>query len=340
MKNLYGKTLDELKNIAAGFDEPEYRGEQLFNWLYKKHASCIEEMSSLPADLISSIKDEYRISFPEIFESEKSSDGTVKYLMKLRDGSHIESVFLPREDYVSFCISTQVGCSVGCTFCKTSAMGFVRNLKCGEILGQIRNILLEIEETESINILLMGMGEPLYNYENVMKSVRLMNRGFNISHQRITLSTAGVIPGIVRLREEEVRPNLSVSLNAADEETRTDLMPVNEKFPLEALINALEDYPLKSGEILTLEYVLISGINDSKNDILRLSEIADRTGAKVNLIPLNPNKDSEHQPPSEERICEFKEKLKDAGVVVTIRESRGEDINAACGQLYSEHSGV
>jgi 23S rRNA (adenine2503-C2)-methyltransferase len=338
---LLGKSKEELREFSAGLGEPAYRGAQIYHALYKERKFRLAEMTSPPAALRERLSKEAHITLPEVRQRFSSADGSVRYLFGLlpaeeqitAERASVEAVFIPSEGRQTICISTQAGCAVDCHFCLTAQLGLIRNLSAGEILAQV---LLPLEDHKAqTNIVLMGQGEPLLNFEPVMASVRIMldAGGMGISPKHVTLSTSGIVPGIARLAEEKIRPKLAISLNASNDEQRDRLMPINKKYPLSALMEALKNYPRRSWEHLTFEYVLLGGLNDSAEDARRIVRLlGPLKSVKVNLIPWNPGK-LPYQESSEERIEEFRKILADRGVPAFVRYSRGRDVMAACGQL-------
>jgi len=328
--------------------EPSYRGRQIYESIYARRKFNFTEMTELSARLRERLEDIVRISLPRLDVSQVSEDGTRKYLLELADNQKIESVLIPEERRNTLCISTQVGCPMDCRFCLTALMGFTRNLTAGEIVGQILFILKEEEsrsEGDSIlsskpmNIVLMGMGEPLLNFENVTKALALMAdpRGMGISPHRITLSTVGLVPKILMLAEAPVVPNLAISLSATTDDVRDRLIPINKKYPIRILLDACALFPLGTRQRITFEYVLIDGVNDTDADARRLVKLLARLRSKVNLLPLNLGQEG-LRPSSPERVKQFQELLSSRGLRATVRRPRGADIFAACGQLHRAES--
>ncbi len=312
-----------------------YRAHQIMSWLYKRRIADIDRMTDLSRTIRDKLQEKTFASRFCPSRVDTGDDGTRKYLFALDSGYGVESVLIPERDHYTVCLSTQLGCALGCRFCYTGRMGLIRNLNAAEILNQLAAVLDDLGDQKLLrNIVFMGMGEPLANYENTRKALELIfyNYGFGFSHRRVTISTAGLIPQIKRLgRENPV--NLAVSLNAADDETREFLMPVNRTYPLKALVGALEEYPLKNRKRITIEYVLIAGVNDSQKDAERLAVLLRRIRCKINLIPLNQHPGVEFKRPSLGRIDEFKNILISHNYTAIVRESKGRDICAACGQL-------
>ncbi|OGV98852.1 MAG: 23S rRNA (adenine(2503)-C(2))-methyltransferase [Nitrospinae bacterium RIFCSPLOWO2_02_FULL_39_110] len=333
LKNL---SLQEMENLISQLGERSYRAYQIFEWVFQKDAGDIREMTNLPLKFRNSLSELACTKRLPITDKRVSKDGTRKYLFVLEDGNTIENVLIPDEEKRTLCISTQVGCKLNCSFCLTGKGGFVRNLKTSEIIEQVLSICREIQENIT-NIVFMGMGEPLDNYENVIKTIKIMisPHGLKIPARRITLSTAGIVPGIIRLAGENLKINLAVSLNTADNETRDGIMPVNKKYPIDKLLEALKEYPLPPGRRITFEYVMMKGINDTIEDAKRLLKILKGIRCKINLIPFNKIEGSNLEPSHPESIEEFQNLLVSKHYTVIIRKSKGADIWAACGQLRS-----
>ena len=333
-KDIRNLSLDELKKEMAVAGEPVHRAHQIFRWLNRKKASNFTVMTDLPKKLIQKLDGMFTIGNLELKERVRSKDGTEKLLWKLWDGELVESVLIKEKSRRTLCISTQVGCKFKCSFCASGTKGFIRNLEVTEIVGQV--LAAETASGQSLtNIVFMGMGEPLDNCDNVIKSIRVINHpdGIGIGARKITVSTCGVIPGILELSEIGLQIELSVSLHAANDELRDELVPINRKYPLEKLIKACKEYFAKTGRVITLEYTLIDGKNDSVSDAEGLGKIAKKLKAKVNLIACNPMSKKGAGKPAGEKIRVFRERLRSRGVTATLRRSRGDDIMAACGQL-------
>ncbi len=331
---------EELRSFCAELGEPAYRGAQLYHALYAERRFEFAAMSNLPAALRMRLATEARITFPHISRRFVSQDGSVRYLFHLPDDlakpASVEAVFMPSEGRQTICISTQAGCAVDCHFCLTAQLGLIRNLTPGEILAQV---LLPLEEHKAqlapqTNVVLMGQGEPLLNFDPVMAALRILldPEGIGISPKHVTLSTSGIVPGIERLAREKIRPKLAISLNASNDDQRDALMPINRKYPLEQLLDACRNYPLRPWEHLTFEYVLLGGVNDSPEDARRVVRLLSNLRAKVNLIPWNPG-ELPYREPEPERTEEFRRILSEKDVPVFVRLSRGRDVMAACGQL-------
>jgi 23S rRNA (adenine2503-C2)-methyltransferase len=336
-RELLGDTLEEITTALATIGEPPYRARQIFGWIYARREADFSRMSDLPAALRLRLAAEFRIERPRLLQTEESSDGTRKHLLEVA-GGRIESVLIPERSRATFCISSQIGCALDCGFCLTARMGFRRHLTAGEIVSQVM-ILLDDPAAESrpVNVLFMGMGEPLHNYEPVLRAFRLLTdpSGVGIPQRRITLSTAGLVPGIRRLAQEPQRPRLAISLNAANDELRSRLMPINRRHPIGELLDAAASYPLAPRERISFEYVLLEGVNASVEDARSLRKLLRRRGLrpKVNLIPFNPGGGIPHRAPSPEEVRRFRDAILASGIPCSIRRNRGREISAACGQL-------
>ena len=358
-RNLLGKSPDELRAFLESLGEPAYRGAQIYHALYAERRFDFAGMTNLPAKLRERLAREAVIELPRIIRKHCSDDGTIRYVLALdavaQDSAAqnlpandsekiarsttpatIETVFMPEENRQTICISTQAGCAVDCHFCLTATLGLIRNLTAGEIIGQV---LIALEENRQAlkpqtNVVLMGQGEPLLNFDPVMAALRILldPNAISISPKHVTLSTSGIVPGIERLALEKVRPKLAISLNASSDQQRDEIMPINRKYPLEALLEACRRYPLRPWEHLTFEYVLLGGFNDSPDDARRVVRLLANLRAKVNLIPWNPG-DLPYAKPDPARIEAFRKILADKDVGAFVRYSRGQDVMAACGQL-------
>lgn len=317
-----------------------YRAVQILKWIYLRQADTFDEMTDLDKELRKLLSHHFTINRLEKAKVETSQDGSRKYLFRLEDGKYVESVLIPEKDHYTLCISSQVGCSHGCRFCLTARGGFVRNLSKGEIVAQVRDIAHHLDDAKRLtNIVLMGMGEPLANYQNVVEAVKTItdsDAGLGFSSRKITISTAGLVPRLADLGCE-LTVNLAISLNATDNKTRSMLMPINRKYPVETLLDACAQYPLLPRRRITFEYVLIKGVNDSKQDAERLAGLLRPIQAKINLIPFNTYQGCEFERPDESVINDFKEILTQKHYTVIIRHSKGQDISAACGQLSGKY---
>ena len=332
----------ELSELEAALDArgcERFHARQLYRWIYGRGVTDFERMTDLSRALRGQLEADFALTTPRVVGDDRSVDGTRKFLLELSDGRRIESVFIPDTPSMTFCISTQVGCAMGCDFCLTGKMGLVRNLTAGEIAGQVRVLAAATGLLDQpFNIVLMGMGEPLHNYEHTMKALRMLHseHGLAVSPRRVTLSTVGIVPGLERLAREPLMPNLAISLHATTEEQRTMLVPPNRKYPLADILDTCRRFPLKKRNRITFEYVLLDGVNDTSEDARRLVRLLAGIRAKVNLIPLNPAPAIPYDRPSDARVDRFAQILADRHLTVSVRKSRGRDIRAACGQLIVE----
>lgn len=339
--DLAGLTPAELSALVVELGGKPFQGRQLFRWIHRKGITEFAAMTDLPKDLRARLAERTVISTPEVVRRDTSADGTTKLLLRLQDGRQIESVFIPDTPSQTFCISTQVGCAMKCGFCLTGTMGLARHLTAAEIAGQVRVLARELGFLDTpFNIVVMGMGEPLHNYDATMKALQLVGSedGLHVSPRRVTLSTVGVLPGLARLAEEPYMPNLAISLHATTEEQRDRLVPINRKYSLAELMEACRQFPLKKRSRITFEYVMLAGVNDTPADAKRLVKLLHGLKAKVNLLPLNEAQGIPYQRPSDDRVDAFAQILADAHITVSVRKSRGRDIRAACGQLAVEKS--
>ena len=383
--------MQELTNLATGSGQPAYRGQQLFDAVYRQKLDRLDQISTLPLEYRGRLAEEgWGVGFPGIARKFVSSDGTVRYLVELADGETVETVWMPEGDggesgdgseagdeieagsdaervaaglrpagrgpsaplragsapsphmssrRATICVSSQVGCAVNCKFCFTALLGVKRNLEAGEIVGQIAAVLREqgVEPPlQRVNIVFMGMGEPFLNYDNFMKSVRLLVEGVGIPESRMTVSTAGIVPRIHDFGQEALRPKLAISLNGSNDELRSAVMPLNRKWNLEELMKAAREFPLRARERLTFEYVLLAGVNDAQEQAREVVELVRGIRAKINLIALNPGTELPYRTPEPERVLAFQRILVAAGIPTFVRRPRGRDIFAACGQLKRE----
>jgi 23S rRNA (adenine2503-C2)-methyltransferase len=348
--NILDISLDELTARFSAWGEPPYRAKQVYDWIYRKNAASYAAMTSLSKGLRDKLSAE--LPFP-VFDEEArrvSKDGTVKFLWSLADGQpaaparqrgeRIESVLIPMREHNTLCISSQSGCKFACRFCASGLGGWRRNLSCGEIIGQVLNAR-RLAKKPVTHIVFMGIGEPFDNYENVLRAVRVLNAkdGFNIAARRITLSTCGIVPGIKRLAGEGLQIELSVSLHASNDGLRNELMPVNRKYPLRELIAACRSYAKETNRQVTFEYILIKDVTVTRQGVLELGRLLSGWLCKLNLIVYNPVAEFPYAAPSRDAIFEFKKKLEAQGVIVTFRTPKGQDIEAACGQLRNALKG-
>ncbi len=325
-----------LEAALAERGHERFRARQIYRWIYRRGVTDLDAMSDLPRGLRAALASELTLATPVVVARERSTDGTEKFLLRLTDGRQIESVFIPDTPAMTFCISTQVGCAMACAFCLTGKMGLVRNLTAGEIVGQVRLLanVLALRD-KPFNIVLMGMGEPLHNYDETMKAIRILadEHGFALPPRRITLSTVGLLPALERLAHEPVMPNLAISLHAPTDLQRGRLVPINTKYGVTDIIEACKRFPLKRRSRITFEYVLLAGVNDSPADARLLARLLAGVKSKVNLIPLNAAPGIAFERPSDASIDRFARTLSERGLTVSVRKSRGRDIRAACGQL-------
>jgi len=338
---ILGMTLDELRQFVIGMGEKPFRGNQLYHQIYRKQNGFLELMTDLSIRFRNRLREQASLTNPLVQDQQVSLDHTVKFLLKLGDGQLVESVYIPDDERITLCLSTQVGCPMKCGFCATGNAGFTRNLTAGEIIGQYLVISHEKKLYDrSVNIVFMGMGEPLLNYDNVIAAFRIMNdpSGCALSRRKINLSTCGVRDGMRRLAGEKHRPRLAVSLNAATDEARSALMPVNRQYPLHELLEDCRNFPLPWGERITFEYILIRDVNDGIDDARRLVKLLRGIRCKLNLIPYNEYKELPYRSPFRETVLAFQKVLVDARYTAMIRKSRGPDIEAACGQLVPRGS--
>lgn len=378
--SLLGLDLRELTDLALESGQPAYRGQQLFDAVYRQKIDRLDQVSTLPLEYRARLADEgWAVGLPTISRKFVSSDGTVRYLVELSDGETVETVWMPEGDggetgdgseagdeleagidtervvaglrpaaqgkassppetwrRSTICVSSQVGCAVNCKFCFTALLGVKRNLEAGEIVGQIAAVLRDQgvdPPLQRVNIVFMGMGEPFLNYDNFMKSVRLLVEGVRIPESRMTVSTAGIVPRIRDFGQEAVRPKLAISLNASNDALRSEVMPLNRKWNLAELMNAAREFPLRTRERMTFEYVLIEGVNDAPEQAREVVELVRGMRVRINLIALNPGLELPYRTPEQERVLTFRQILVDAGIPAFIRRPRGRDIFAACGQL-------
>ena len=334
MKNLKSFSSPELEAFLISLGMKRYRANQVYQWLYQKGAASFDEMTNLSKEERTALNEKVYISSLILIKKQTASDGTEKYLFELEDGNRIESVLIPDEKRLTLCISTQVGCSMGCRFCLTGKGGLKRNLEAHEIVDQVLAVkgLLNKRIT---NIVLMGMGEPLANYDNTIAALKILldEKALNFSSRKITLSTAGLIPQIDKLGKEGVKVNLAISLNAATDDVRSKIMPINKKYPIKELIACCKRFPLPKRRRITFEYVMLKDINDTKEDAERLCKLLKGVPCKVNLIPFNEYEGCEFKKPDEKSVERFRGILIEHHIMSITRKSKGAEISAACGQL-------
>lgn len=340
---LSGLSLADIEQFTTSMGLPPFRARQIHSWIYSKYASSFDEMTDLSAELRAKLNDEAQVPLLKLAHLQVSNDGTRKYLFELPDGKFVESVLMSFQDRpsLSACVSSQVGCAVGCTFCATGYLGFKRNLTSQEIVDQVMSIQRESGKRVA-NIVYMGQGEPLLNTEEVIKSIHTINKDVAIGARHITLSTSGIIPGIDRLAEEKLPITLALSLHAPDTSTREEIVPITKKYPLHELMQALKNYENTTGRRVTIEYVLLAGVTDKPEQATELSEMVRDLHCNINLIPFNPTLNDMgeqlYQRPSIESQQRFKQLAEKSGKTVTIRLERGTDIDAACGQLHNTYT--
>ncbi|MFH2010623.1 MAG: 23S rRNA (adenine(2503)-C(2))-methyltransferase RlmN [bacterium] len=339
LPDLRDQTHAELERLVQDWGERRFRADQLFRWIHGHGITALDELTDIAKDLRDRLAERTTLTTLELVEVADSDDGSAKLAFRTSDDQLVESVLMPEDRKVSVCLSTQVGCGMGCRFCATAGLGLHRSLTAGEIVDQLYRIRTRMraqqDDRRISNIVYMGMGEPLANLSNTQRSLEMLMHplGANLSSRRITISTAGVIPGLRRLAAWPHQVNLAVSLNATTQEIRAKIMPVAEKFPLDELMAELRSFPLEKRRRITFEYVLIEDLNDSDEDARRLPRLVAGIPCKFNIIPFNPVDGCEFRPPAPERLELFCEPIRRAGYTVLTRHSRGADISAACGQL-------
>ncbi|MCS7202831.1 MAG: 23S rRNA (adenine(2503)-C(2))-methyltransferase RlmN [Thermodesulfovibrio sp.] len=338
--NLKKLSSKEIEGIIKEWQLPSFRAKQLIHWIYHRFASSIQEITEWPKSLREEFSKNYFIGNIKLIEKKVSADKTEKYLFELKDSERIESVLIPDKQRLTLCISSQVGCPLKCKFCLTGKIGFIRNLEAWEIVDQFIQISKSLikENRRITNIVFMGMGEPLLNFENTTEALWRFKDLVEFSPRRITLSTVGIIPALKELPKRAPNVKLAISLNASDDTIRTYLMPINKQYPLYELIKTLKNYPLKPRQRITIEYVLLKGVNDSEENAYSLCKLLKNIPCKINLIPFNPWQGCEFERPEESRIVKFQQILISKGYSVFIRKSKGEDILAACGQLKAMYN--
>ena len=330
--------LEEIFDRELGL--PRYRAAQLFNWVYKKGVTDVALMTNFGKDARDKLQGLFSFPVATVRDRQISVDGTRKYLFALADGRAVESVMIKQPNRMTLCVSSQVGCGMGCKFCRTATMGFVRNLTASEIVQQVRGVIEDAKNFDDMfsNIVFMGMGEPLHNLKNVTTAIRILTdeQGFEIAPRRVTVSTSGLVTAVRKFGQERLNVCLAVSLNATTDEVRSVIMPVNKAFPLSELLGALREFPLEGRKKITFEYVMLHGINDTVEDLRRLPKLLNGIQSKVNLIPYNENAGLGYKAPPREWVYEWQSNLLKKGLDATVRWSKGADISAACGQLATE----
>lgn len=334
MKNIKDYDLEDLKKEFTEMNEKPFRAEQVFKWIYESKVTSFDEMTNLSLELREKLKENYTMCNFKILRKQESSDGTKKYLFDILDGNAIESVLMSYHHGYTICVSSQVGCKMGCKFCASTGINFVRSLTSGEVVEQI----LAVERDNNIrisNVVFMGIGEPLDNYDNVVNAIRIINnpKGINIGARHISVSTSGLVPKIYKLAEENIQCTLSISLHATTNEKRSSMMPVNNRYPIEELLQACRDYIEKTNRRISFEYALAKDNNDNLDDAKELVKLLKGMLCHVNLIPINKIENGAYSKSSNENIMKFRDYLNAHGIVATIRRELGSDIDAACGQL-------
>ncbi len=344
-KNLLGMSRAELEHyLVEELSEKPFRAKQLTQWVFEKRVKSFEEMTNISKPSRETMAEHFCFSRPEIVSWQESKDGTIKFLIRLDDGSEVESVLICQPKRYTLCVSSQVGCAIGCTFCRTALMGLSRSLETSEIIGQAMAVLDFVDAPPKDvknkpdpfkNVVFMGMGEPMHNADNVFRAARIFTDeyGLQLSYKRVTISTSGLVPKIEQFTREQVPASLAISLNATTDETRTKLIPINKKWPLKELLTAVKTYTKESGREVTMEYVMLAGVNDSPEDMARLQKLVHGFPMKLNLIPYNDNSGLGYFSPAKEKIVSWQRKLNAKGFNARVRWSKGEDIDAACGQL-------
>ena len=344
MQNIYDLDIEQLQNWFVQHNQKPYRAKQVYNWLYKKRVTSFEEMSDLSHELIEQLKEDFRIGPLEILEKHVAKDQTTKYLFALDDGSSIETVLMHFNFGKSVCITTQVGCNMGCAFCASGLLKKQRDLTAGEMVNQILMVQKDLDEQEARvdNIVVMGTGEPFDNYEEVLRFCKIVNSdlGLAIGARHITISTCGIVPMIERFADEHYQYNLAISLHAPNDELRNQLMPINKAYPINTLISALKRYSVDNHRRLTIEYILLKDVNDKDIHAKELANLLQGMNAYVNLIPYNEVDEHGFKATDEKGALHFYDLLMKHGVKATLRSKHGDDINAACGQLRARHEGV
>ncbi|GBC96063.1 putative dual-specificity RNA methyltransferase RlmN [bacterium HR16] len=336
MTVLPGATREEILQVVRTLGQPDYRAQQIAEWVYRKGARLYDEMTNLPLSLRQALPELLPLRRLEVVRAQRSVDGTVKYLFALADGERVEAVFLPYDDRTSVCISSQVGCAAGCRFCATAQMGFTRNLTAGEMVDEVLSIQ-QMSGQRISHVVYMGMGEPLWNLQEVIKSVLLLNREVGISQRHITVSTVGVVPAIYELAQHRLQITLAISLHAPSDDLRARIMPVGRKWKVQELIDAARHYTEVTGRKVTFEYLLLRGVNDEPHHAHALARLVKGLVCNVNLIPFNQVETPDgFTRPEPSRVARFRRVLEEAGITVTQRVEKGHDISAACGQLKLE----
>jgi 23S rRNA (adenine2503-C2)-methyltransferase len=336
MLGLPGATREQILEVVRSLGQPAYRAQQIAEWVYRRASSTYEQMTNLPLSLRQRLPEVLPLRRLQVVRAQHASDGTVKYLLELSDSERVEAVFLPYEDRISVCISSQVGCAAGCRFCATAQMGFTRNLTAGEMVDEVLTIQ-QMSGQRISHVVYMGMGEPLWNLQEVVQSILLLNKEVGISQRHITVSTVGVVPGIYELAQHRLQITLAISLHAPDDELRARLMPVGRKWKVRELIDAARHYTEVTRRKVTFEYLLLRGVNDEPQHARAVADLVKGLVCNVNLIPFNQVETPDgFTRPEPSRVARFRRALEEAGIAVTQRVEKGHDISAACGQLKLE----
>ena len=341
MQSIYNLNLEDLENYLTEIGLKPFRAKQIFKWLYEKRVSSFDEMTDISKDLQNKLKEDFEINTLKIKDQQISRDGTQKFLFELSDGALVESVLMVFEYGFSACLSSEVGCNMGCNFCASGLLKKQRDLCAGEIVSQALMIQRELDKNNNRlgNIVLMGTGEPFDNYDNVIKALSIINSpfGLEIGSRHISISTCGVVPGIKRFAKENLQYNLAISLHAPNDELRNSLMPINRAYPLKELFSALKEYSELNNRRITFEYLLLKGVNDTPEHANQIKNLLKGLNAYINLIPYNSVKEKDYETSSEENALRFYDLLKKNNVAVTLRQKKGDDIDAACGQLRANN---
>ncbi len=341
MINLYSVEYSKLEEMMLELGEKKYRAQQLFTWIYLKGATSFDEMSDISKSFRETLKEKFTLEIPSIYRRQDSKDGTIKLLLELGDGSKIETALMPYNYGNAICVTSQVGCNMGCAFCASGLLKKKRNLEVGEMVGQIlvmNKLLKEERDSKVTHIVVMGTGEPFDNYDNVMDFIRIANhpKGFEIGARHITVSTCGLVPGIKKYAHEGLQTNLAISLHAPNDEIRNKIMPISKAYKMSELMEAVKYYEKEAGRRVTFEYILLKGVNDKEEHAKELADLIKGTLAYVNLIPYNPVDENSFERSDEKSVRAFFNKLHKLGVNSTIRKEFGNDIDAACGQLRAK----
>lgn len=338
MRNIYDLSLNDLKDYFVSIGLKPFRATQIFEWLYRHHVRSFDEMTNIKKDLIERLKADFEIKLFEVADHQKSVDGTEKFLFRLSDGNLIESVLMRHYYGTSICVTSEVGCNMGCAFCASGMKKKLRNLTAGEMVLQLESVYESIKEKIS-HIVVMGIGEPFDNYDNVLRFLRIVNEphGLEIGARHISISTCGLVPKIYEYANEMLQSNLAISLHAPNNEIRNQIMPINKAYPIELLVKAISDYIDKTNRRVTIEYILLDGINDTIKCANELANLLHGLNVYINLIPYNEVKEKPYKRSSKENMRKFYDTLKKRSMNVTLRLEQGFDIDAACGQLRSKH---